>query len=72
MQRPFHAILSALGTDGDIFPYIGLGRVLRERGHRVTVIVSGNYKDRVLSQGLEFLPLVEAAEAHALFSHPDF
>ena len=32
-----HVILASLGTDGDIFPYVGLGRVLRGRGHRITL-----------------------------------
>ena len=71
-SRPFHAILSPLGTDGDVYPYIGLGRVLRSRGHRVTLVASGNYQERAIESGLEFVPLVSAEEAHALFSDPDF
>ena len=27
-----HVILATVGTDGDVFPYLGLGRVLRARG----------------------------------------
>jgi rhamnosyltransferase subunit B len=70
--RPFHAILSTLGTDGDVFPYIGLGTLLRSRGHRVTLIASGNYLRRATEHDLEFIPLVEASEADALFSRADF
>jgi len=32
-----HAILATIGTDGDVFPYVGLGARLRGRGHHVTV-----------------------------------
>ena len=33
-----HVLLASLGTDGDVFPFIGLGRTLRARGHRVTLV----------------------------------
>jgi UDP:flavonoid glycosyltransferase YjiC (YdhE family) len=28
-----HVILATVGTDGDVFPFVGLSRVLRARGH---------------------------------------
>ena len=35
---PMHAILATAGTDGDVFPYVGLGRLLRARGDRKSVV----------------------------------
>ena len=36
-QRPLHAVLSALGSSGDVHPFIGVGRELARRGHAVTL-----------------------------------
>ena len=30
-----HFALASIGTDGDIFPYLGMGSTLRARGHRL-------------------------------------
>jgi UDP:flavonoid glycosyltransferase YjiC (YdhE family) len=67
-----HAVLITVGTDGDIFPYVGLGAELRSRGHRVTLAASGQYADLAQAQGLEFCAIVSAAENDELFTHPDF
>jgi rhamnosyltransferase subunit B len=67
-----HAILASIGTDGDIYPYLGLGAVLRARGHRVTLAASEDYGDRAAAHGFGFAPLISAAENHALLSNPDF
>lgn len=32
-----HAILIAIGSAGDVFPFIGLARTLKLRGHRVSL-----------------------------------
>jgi len=67
-----HAILATLGTDGDVFPYIGLGRVLRGRGHRVTLATAGNYRAAAADLGLEFAELVSEQENRRVLSNPDF
>jgi UDP:flavonoid glycosyltransferase YjiC (YdhE family) len=67
-----HAILTSLGTDGDINPYIGLGACLRRRGHRVTLVVAEDYSERAAEFDLEFVPLVSREENHELLSNPDF
>lgn len=69
---PSHIILSTMGTDGDVFPYIGLGIELRKRGHRVTLVASANYADAAQKNGLEFRALLSAADMHRLLSDPDF
>jgi rhamnosyltransferase subunit B len=67
-----HAILVTLGTDGDVFPYVGLGAALRSRGHRVTLVASAHYERLAAAHGLGFRALVSAEENDALFGHPDF
>lgn len=67
-----HAILASIGTDGDIFPYVGLGRELLARGHRVTLTASGQYEPMARKCGFGFRPLVSHAENLELLGHPDF
>lgn len=67
-----HVILASLGTDGDIFPYVGLGRVLRMRGHRITLVASEDYRGLAQQNGFSFRPLVSSAENHELLDDPDF
>jgi len=69
---PLHAVLVSVGTDGDIFPYVGLGVRLRERGHRVTLVASGHYEGLATMHGLEFRALISSEENFALLHHPDF
>ena len=38
-----HVILCALGSSGDVHPFVGLGRALRQRGYRVTVVTAGYF-----------------------------
>ena len=40
-QRPLHAVLIALGSSGDVHPFIGVGRELARRGHAVTLVGGG-------------------------------
>ena len=67
-----HVILVSIGTDGDIFPYVGLGATLRSRGHRITLVASEDYQLLAQMHGFDFRALVSAEENHELFDHPDF
>jgi UDP:flavonoid glycosyltransferase YjiC (YdhE family) len=66
-----HAILATMGTDGDVFPSLGLGVTLRERGHRATLAAPEPYRARALALGLEFIPLVTAEEVGRMLADPD-
>jgi rhamnosyltransferase subunit B len=66
-----HAILVSTGTDGDVFPFIGLGAELRRRGHRVTLVVNEHYGPTARRLGLEFRALVSDEETRAFLSDPD-
>ncbi len=67
-----HIILCSIGTDGDVFPYVGLGAALRRRGHRVTLVVAESYRALAELNGLDFYPLATRAENDELIGHPDF
>ena len=66
-----HAILASLGTDGDVFPFIGLGARLRARGHRVTLAANEHYRSLAAAHDLQFRAMVSDEETHAFLSNPD-
>ena len=47
-------LLVTAGSAGDVLPFVGLGRALRGRGHRVAVLTYPSFADLVRSAGLEF------------------
>jgi UDP:flavonoid glycosyltransferase YjiC (YdhE family) len=61
-----------VGTDGDVYPYLGLGTRLRARGHRVTLVANEHFRALAEEQGLAFCPLVSNEETHELLADPDF
>src|SRR5258708_25772589 len=66
-----HVILATVGTDGDVFPHIGLGIALHARGHRVTLAAPETYRARAHALGIEFCALVGVAEADRMLADPD-
>lgn len=66
-----HVILATVGTDGDVFPHVGLGVTLRARGHRVTLAAPETYRARAQALGLEFCPIVTAGEIRRFLADPD-
>jgi len=48
--------LIALGTRGDVQPYIALGKGLKAAGYIVRLLTSPNFEGLVTSQGLDFWP----------------
>jgi UDP:flavonoid glycosyltransferase YjiC (YdhE family) len=66
-----HAILATMGTDGDVFPFVGLGIQLQARGHQVTLAAPEPHRDLAADLKLEFCPLVRAEEAGRMLADPD-
>lgn len=48
------AILVAMGSMGDTFPFISWGKALIDCGHEVTLVASGYFKDRIEAEGMQF------------------
>lgn len=70
MSRPDAplVILCAVGSSGDVHPFVGLGRELVARGCRVTLMAAGYFRGLAEAAGLEFvdpLPDLDFREAIA-------
>ncbi|MBQ6659880.1 MAG: glycosyltransferase family 1 protein [Lachnospiraceae bacterium] len=49
-----HIVLFTQWTGGDVYPFLRYGKLLREIGHRVTVLTHCVYEDKAKELGLEF------------------
>jgi rhamnosyltransferase subunit B len=50
-------LMSTFGSLGDLHPYLALGRELRRRGHEPGIGTTPAYRERVLAEGLRFVPV---------------
>jgi rhamnosyltransferase subunit B len=67
---PLSILLPAIGSSGDVHPVIGLGKALKSRGHRVTVVTNEIFSVPVRKAGLEFIALGSRDEAEAAMRDP--
>ncbi|OVA20840.1 UDP-glucuronosyl/UDP-glucosyltransferase [Macleaya cordata] len=54
---PLQIVMLIVGTRGDVQPFIAIGKRLQDYGHRVRLATHANFKEFVLTAGLEFYPL---------------
>ncbi|CAH9050878.1 unnamed protein product [Cuscuta epithymum] len=54
---PMQIVMLIVGTRGDVQPFVAIGKRLQEYGHRVRLATHANFKEFVLTAGLEFYPL---------------
>jgi UDP:flavonoid glycosyltransferase YjiC (YdhE family) len=66
-----HFLLTPFGSSGDVHPYVGIGRRLRERGHAVTVLTAEPHRRVVEGAGLEFVSVYTEHDYEAATHHPD-
>jgi rhamnosyltransferase subunit B len=66
-----HAILTPVGSSGDVNPFVMLGRELRRRGHRVTLLSPDVFATAVAKAGLEFVSTGTAEEFDHATKNPD-
>ena len=66
-----HVILATVGTDGDVFPHVGLGAALHARGHRVTLAAPATYRASAEAIGIEFCELASVAAVERMLADPD-
>jgi rhamnosyltransferase subunit B len=55
-------VLVSIGTLGDLLPFVALGKALRARGHDVTVLGNGYFRDVVDKESLGFVEVCSAEE----------
>ncbi|WP_020470743.1 glycosyltransferase [Zavarzinella formosa] len=64
-------LLFPMGSSGDVHPFIGLGRALRKRGHRVTLFSCEYFGETAAKSGLEFEETYSTEEYHQIQEDPD-
>ena len=52
-----HVVILALGSRGDVQPFVALALALQERGHRVTVAAAADYGPLVAAYDVPFAPV---------------
>ncbi|MFL1386231.1 glycosyltransferase [Pseudomonas tritici] len=63
-------IMIAIGSAGDVFPFIGLGSALILRGHQVTLCSMPAFQRTIEARGLDFVPLCDEATYTAAMGDP--
>ena len=66
-----HILILAVGSAGDVYPFIVIGQALRARGHAVTLVASANFQQRVERAGLRFVSGLSQEELDLGVHDPD-
>jgi rhamnosyltransferase subunit B len=64
-------VITALGSGGDVFPFIALGHVLQQRGHTVALLANPHFADAVARAGLSLVALGTEDEYLAALRQPE-
>ena len=62
-------IISALGTPGDVYPYIGVGHELVTQGHQVYFLTSENFRDAIEPWGIQVIPVLSKQDYEVTISN---
>ncbi len=65
-----HVILVAVGSAGDVHPFVGLGLGLAARGHKITLAAAGYFEGLARKVGFDFAPIVTNEEFLTLLANP--
>ena len=69
--RPIRFLLVAVGSIGDVYPYLAIGAALGARGHEVAILANPYYEKSIRDLGLDFLSIGTLEQQQKLLSHPD-
>lgn len=64
-------LIFAIGSAGDVHPFIGVGRELQARGHEVFIVTGAPFEQAVTRSGLSFRPLGTMEDFERLRNNPD-
>lgn len=64
-------ILTSFGSGGDVYPFIWMGKLLRQRGHSVTLMASAIFRVPAERAGLVFVPMSTEEEYLRIIADPD-
>lgn len=65
-------LMAPVGSYGDVHPFVGLGKELTRRGHRVTVGAMAGFRDMIAQAGLGFVETTTEVEYKETIENPDF
>ncbi len=66
-----HVVLASVGSLGDVHPFIAIGRAMRQRGHRATLICNDDHQSIVERNGIEFASAGSAVDLQAAMANPN-
>src|SRR5262245_42497594 len=66
-----NVLLIAIGSHGDVHPFVGLGIALKARGHRVAIVANGLFGPLIQRVGVEFVEMGTAEEFLRGLQNPD-
>jgi rhamnosyltransferase subunit B len=66
-----NVLLFALGSHGDVHPFVGIGIRLKQRGHHVAVAANAYFQELVENAGLEFVTFGTSEEYRDLATNRD-
>ena len=66
-----HFLLTPVGSSGDVHPFIGVGRRLRERGHDVSILTAEPFRSVCERSGLRFVQLHSQVEFDDITKNSD-
>ena len=61
-----HVVLMPFGSAGDVFPFIWIAKLLKARGHRVTMVTTCRFADAARAAGIDFVGLGTIEEVDAI------
>jgi rhamnosyltransferase subunit B len=64
-------LVIAIGSRGDVNPFLAIALKLKHRGHEVVFCTSENYLQLAEGQGLRFLPHFSRQQYEAVINDPD-
>ena len=71
MGDSLNILIAALGSHGDVHPFLGIAQELRRRGHRVTIIAPAIYLDLADKLGFDFASVGTVEQFERFASEPD-
>jgi UDP:flavonoid glycosyltransferase YjiC (YdhE family) len=66
-----HILIAATGSYGDVYPFVGLGRALKARGHEVELCTNEHFRHAAEAEGLGFAAAGSAELYDETVRHPD-
>jgi rhamnosyltransferase subunit B len=66
-----HYVLTPVGSAGDVYPYLGIGRELRRRGHRVTLLASEPFRQSAERASIDFIACWSTEYVDEVIQDPD-